>query len=311
VTVATDIGLGALDWRPHPEVWLLLAALVGLAVYAVRVVGPKVVNDGSPIVTRRQTISFWLGLFVLWVAADWPVHDVGEEYLYAIHMAQHLLLTFAAPPLFLLATPTWLARLVVGDGWFGGRVLRVLCRPVVAGVIFNAAILLTHWPTTVDLAVRSGPAHYLIHLFLVGASVLMWMPVCGPLPEYRLSPPGQMLYLFLMSVVPTVPAAWLTFADGVVYPAYDGSDRLFGISATDDQQIAGLTMKLLGGGFLWGIIVFLFFKWAADEERADRATIRIVSSRPQPSTVDEDDVLTWDQVEDELQHLGPGPSESR
>jgi putative membrane protein len=197
--------------------------------------------------------------------------------------------------------------LVVGDGWFGGRALRVLCRPVVAGVIFNAAILLTHWPTMVDLAVRSGPVHYLVHLGLVGASILMWMPVCGPMPEYRLSPPGQMLYLFLMSIVPTVPAAWLTFADGVVYTAYDRPVRLFGISATDDQQIAGLTMKLIGGGFLWAIIVYLFFKWAADEERSDRASVRVV---PKPSTVD-DDVLTWDEVQRELQHLGPGPSDTK
>ena len=26
-----------------------------------------------------------------------------------------------------------------------------------------------------------------------------------------------MLYLFLMSIVPTVPAGWLTFAEGIVY----------------------------------------------------------------------------------------------
>jgi putative membrane protein len=303
---ATDVGLSVLGWRPHPEVWFLVAALIGLGWFAARVVGPKLVPSGTPVVTGRQKVAFWLGVAVLWLASDWPVHEVGEEYLYAVHMAQHLLLTFVAPPLFLLATPTWLARVVVGDGWFGGRVLRVLCRPVVAGVIFNAALLLTHWPTMVDLAVRSGPMHYLLHLMLVGASLLMWMPVCGPIPEYRLSPPGQMLYLFLMSVVPTVPAAWLTFADGVVYSAYDRPARLFGISATDDQQVAGLTMKLLGGGFLWAIIVYLFFKWAADEERADRAKVTRV--RATPSTVD-DEMLTWDEVEHELQHLGPPPGE--
>ena len=49
----------------------------------------------------------------------------------------------------------------------------------------------------------------------------MWMPVCGPFPELRIGPAGKMIYLFLMSVVPTVPAGWLTFADGVVYKAYD------------------------------------------------------------------------------------------
>ncbi|MGH9245545.1 MAG: cytochrome c oxidase assembly protein [Acidimicrobiales bacterium] len=315
--LAAEVGFDVLGWRPHPEVWVVVAALVGLGMYAVRVVGPKVVPGGAPIVTRRHKVCFALGVAVVWVAADWPTHDVGEQYLYAVHMVQHLLLTFVAPPLFLLATPTWLARLVVGDGWFGGRVLRTLVAPVVAGVLFNGAIVLTHWPVLVDLAVEQGAVHYLLHLMLVGAAVLMWMPVCGPIPEYRLSPPGQMVYLFLMSIIPTVPAAWLTFAEGVVYEAYDRPDRLLGISVTDDQQMAGFIMKLLGGGFLWGIIIFLFFRWAGEQEREERATRHVVTTRPRPpvdeaaevATATEAELLTWDEVEGELERLGPGPKE--
>jgi putative membrane protein len=304
--LGVDVGLEALEWNPHPEVWVLLLALVGLGVYAARVVGPKVIHDGRPVVTRRQKVAFAAGVGVVWVAADWPLHDVGEQYLYAAHMVQHLLLTFVAAPLFLLATPTWLARLMVGDGWFGGRVLRILVTPIVAGVLFNAAIVLTHWPVLVDASVESGAVHYLLHLMLMGAALLMWTPVCGPLPEYRLSPPGQMVYLFLMSIIPTVPAAWLTFAEGTVYPAYDRPARLFGIGVTDDQQAAGLIMKLLGGGFLWALIVVLFFRWAGEQEKEERAHRVVVRREPPPP---DDEVLTWDQVEGELQRLGPGPKE--
>ena len=39
-------------WQPHPEVWLLVGSLVGLYVYAVRVIGPKAVPPGTPAVTR-------------------------------------------------------------------------------------------------------------------------------------------------------------------------------------------------------------------------------------------------------------------
>ena len=34
-----------------------------------------------------------------------------------------------------------------------------------------------------------------------------------------------MIYLFAQSFVPTVPAAWLTFADGAVYKSYDHLPR--------------------------------------------------------------------------------------
>jgi putative membrane protein len=286
-------------WRPHPEVWMLVAGIVALAFYAIRVIGPKVVPPGTPIVATRQKVAFWIGIALLEVAADWPMHDIGENYLYSVHMVQHFLLTLVVPPLFLLATPTWLARLVVGSGWFGGNSLRWLARPIQAGLIYNAVTVFAHWPTMVDFAVRSGPTHFGMHLAIFSAALLMWTPVCGPIPELRISMPAQMVYLFLMSVVPTIPAAWLTFADGVVYKAYDTPYRLFGISAVSDQQIAGLFMKLVAGGYLWIVIASLFFKWASRHEEAERRG-RVVTER---------DLLTWEDVQDTFDALGPAPSD--
>jgi putative membrane protein len=60
-----------------------------------------------------------------------------------------------------------------------------------------------------------------------------------------------MIYLFLMSVIPTVPAAWLTFAEGVVYKHYDIPVRVWGLSVTTDQQLAGAIMKTGGSIFLF------------------------------------------------------------
>ena len=98
-------------------------------------------------------------------------------------------------------------------------------------------------------------------MLLVTTSLLMWMPVCGPIPEFRISVMGSMIYLFLQSVVPTIPAAWLTFAEDVVYKSYDTPVRLWGISAVEDQQTRrARSMKVGGGMFLWTIVVFLFFK---------------------------------------------------
>ena len=121
-------------WQPHPEVWFVLISLVALGWYAARVIGPKVVPEGEPIITRRQRGFFVAGLVTLWLAADWPLHDIAEQYLYALHMIQHFVLAYIVPPLFLLAAPTWLARLIIGDGrlW---RWLKVLALPVVAAVI--------------------------------------------------------------------------------------------------------------------------------------------------------------------------------
>jgi len=257
-------------WQPHPEVWVLVGGVAALAVYALRVVGPKVVPKGQPVASRQQLAWLCLGIVLLWLASDWPLHDIAEEYLFSAHMIQHMLLTYFVPPVLLLATPEWLARLVLGRGR-AKRVFYFLARPVPAALIFNGFLLLTHAPGVVNLSVQNPVVHYLVHTGLVSSAFLLWMPVCGPLPELRISYPAQMLYLFVTSIIPTVPAGWLTFADGVVYSAYDVPARLWGISVTSDQQAAGAIMKLVGGSFLWVVITLRFFQWAAKFSDTDKA----------------------------------------
>ncbi len=256
-------------WVPHPEVWLLVVAVVGLYVYAARVIGPKVVPAGSPAVTPAQRRWFVFGILLLWLSADWPMHDIGEEYLYLVHMVQHTLLTLVMPAVMLLATPEWLARLVLGEGRVD-RWVHKLARPVRAALVFNALALLLHWQVIVNTASTNGLFHYGVHTAIVTSAFLLWLPVCGPLPELRISPPAQMIYLFITSIVPTVPGAWLVFAEGAVYEVYDIPERMFGISVTTDQQVAGAIMKLGAGTYLWVLITIIFFRWSSRTQAADR-----------------------------------------
>jgi putative membrane protein len=286
MVAAADAQTDYFRWVPHPEVWLLVVSLVGLYVYAARVIGPKVVPTGTPAVTRSQWRWFTAGIVVLWLASDWPIHDIGEEYLFLVHMVQHLLLTLVMPPMMLLATPEWLARLIVGDGRVN-RIVHRLARPVPAGAMMAIATLMTHAPAVVNTATEHAGVHYGVHTVLVLVALLFWIPVAGPFPELRIALPGQMIYLFVQSLVPTVPGAWMVFADNAVYSHYDIPARLWGISVVSDQQAAGAIMKLAGGTYLWVIITVLFFRWAAAHEAAQ--------SRGYVPT--EREILTWDQVE--------------
>ncbi len=275
-------------WVPHPDVWLLIGGLSILYGYAGRVIGPKVVPAGTAAVTRSHRRWFVVGVLLLWAAADWPVHDIGEERLYFVHMVQHLALMLLIPPILLMATPEWLARLVVGDGRVNA-IMRRLARPVPAGAVFAALTLVSHAPVIVNTAASNGLFHYGVHAALVTSAVLFWLPVCGPFPELRISVPAQMIYLFVASLVPTVPGAWMVFADGAVYSTYDIPARLWGISVTSDQQVAGAIMKLVGGTYLWVIITGLFFRWAAGQAAPDHR-----------------EVLTFDQVQQEFdEHPAP------
>ena len=264
-------------WKAHPEVWVLVIAVSILGFWAVKVIGPKVVDPGQKVVSKRQKITFIVATVLLFVSADWPLHDIAEDHLYSAHMLQHLLITFIIPPLFLLSIPMWLANLLVVSDTFSSQIIRKLSHPVVAGVIFNALVALTHWSGFVQFSADSGIFHYTIHVLLFITALLMWLPVVSPIPELRLSLPGQMFYLFLMSIIPTVPAAWLTFAEGTVYNHYDDGYQMWGISVQSDQQAAGLIMKLLGGFYLWGIIVFKFYIFAREHTR--NQNMKTISTR--------------------------------
>jgi putative membrane protein len=305
--------LGALDptldpWRfqPHPQVWLLVGSLVGAYLYAIRVLGPRAVGPDGVVVTRRQVAWFVGAMLTLWAASDWPIHDISEEYLYSAHMLQHMMLAYFVPPMALLATPAWLMRAVVGDGR-GYAALRWVTKPVVAGVLFNVVVMVTHIPGLVNRSAENSPLHYSLHLVLVTSALIMWMPVCGPLHELHMSTGGKMIYLFLQSVIPTVPAGWLTFAEGVVYKHYDVPVRVFGLSATYDQQIAGAIMKVAAGMFLWTIVIVLFFRRFAARFAEDNTYRRSARLPEAEITGHDDEPLMYDEVTQAFDRTPPAP----
>jgi putative membrane protein len=271
-------------WHFHPDVWLLIGAFAGL--YALSVRRERARRPGETVLTRAKATYFAAGLGVMWVASDWPMHDVAEGYLYSAHMVQHLLLTLVTALLLLLGLPAWMARNLLGRGWVL-RVVRSLSRPLFGLIQFNVVLVLSHWPVVVEATVEYHPLHFVAHAVLLVSAVLMWMPVASPHPEIRrITPPAQMLYLFLQTIVPTVPASFLTFNDQPLYKIYATFPRLWGISALTDQQTAGLIMKIVGGLYLWLVISIVFFRWYQREERQERR--------------EREGVLLWDDVEDEL-----------
>lgn len=289
-------------WTPHPEVWVILLGALGVGFYVVRALAPAV----GETIERRRKGFYLLALALLWLASDWPVHDISEEYLYSVHMVQHLLITLVVPPLLLLATPNWLAVRVIDPH---RPLARRLLRPIVVGLTFNVVVALTHLPWVVNTSATNGVFHYTAHLLLFVTAIAMWMPVCGPFPELRLTPLAKMFYLFAMSVLPTVPAGFLTFAQTTIYDAYDTPLRLWGVTVANDQQMAGLIMKIVGGLYLWTIIAGVFFRWSARQRAAERAGALPPAGTPEhePAPMAAE-ALTYAEVVEAFERAGEPPA---
>lgn len=258
-----------LGFVPHPEVWALILGASVAYLWAQARWGPSHVSPSDPPVGSRQMASFFLGVAAVWFAADWPLHDIGEQYLFSVHMIQHMVFWYIAPPLLLMGMPEWMLRRLLSPAPVR-FVFSRLARPVPALLIFNAVVALSHWPPLVNLMSSSEPVHAVSHGLHLATATLMWWPVLGRLAEFpRLRASSRLFYLFLQTVIPTVPASFLTFSETPLYQVFAEAPRAFGLDALTDQRMAGLVMKLGGGLLLWGVIAVLFFRWSSREERGE------------------------------------------
>ena len=117
-----------------------------------------------------------------------------------------------------------------------------------------------------DVVGSTELVHFGLHALWIVAAAVFWLPVLGRPPVYEpLSHPARIAYLIAATIVPTIPASFLTWASTPFYDSYAAAPRVFGISPVDDLQLAGLIMKLGGGAILWAFIVWFFAQWASTE----------------------------------------------
>lgn len=251
-------------WHPHFDVWAIMFILGSGYWYADRRIKPHV----SPLLpgpTTRQWWQWYGAIALIGVVSGWPIHDLAEEALFTAHMVEHMVIALLVPPLLLMGTPQWLADATLGHRGVV-RILRPLSRPVPAFVLFNLTYIVVHWPNLVAWQVGSEPVHFMVHTWLFFTGVLMWMPVLSPTRAIpKLGRPAQMLYLFLQSLLPTIPASFITFSSVAIYPVYGNAALAYGLTPVADQTIAGIIMKLGGGLIIWVTIAVIWFRWTSSE----------------------------------------------
>jgi putative membrane protein len=189
------------------------------------------------------------------------LHDLSDGYLFSAHMVQHLLLAFVVAPLMIMGVTGEMLRPALANRTVR-RMAEWVTGPIQCFAIFNIVIAVWHLPPMYNYALAHHPVHITQHLLILTASVLMWWPVLSPLPELpRLNYPGQMLYLFLITIPMAIVAVYISYSDSILYPMYASAPRVWGISPMSDQMTGGLIMWIPGGFFLYTIISVVFFRW--------------------------------------------------
>jgi len=244
-------------WRPYPGVWLFVLALVLAWVW--------LVQRSQTTRPARRWPFFAAGVLLLWIALDWPVGALGAGYLASLHMVQFILIGMAAPPLLLLGLPFDAAPSPTPG--VVRRMGRLLTHPLITLVLFNVIVIATHMPRLTDRLMPSQAGSFLIDVLWLGAGLLYWWPLLSPERRSWFRAPVQIAYLFASMVFMTAPGAMITFSDLPLYATYELAPPIAGVSALEDQRLAGIFMRLGASIVVILAISIVFLRWNRREVR--------------------------------------------
>lgn len=254
------------SWQPYPGAWLFMALLLLGYWGAARRYRPA----RTTAVPRGRLASFGIGVLVLWIVTDWPVGPLGAGYLASVNMGRYLAFALIAPPFLIQGMPRWMLRGFLRRSG-ARRIARMLNHPLAAFLVFNVTLVATHLPQVVDGVGGSQLGSFALDMAWLTSGLIFWWPVLAPLPELgALSYAGRLVYLVMNVFVPTVPAAFLTFADYPLYALYELAPPV-GLPTVEDQRLAGLAMKIVGGFIIFGTASVMFFRWHATEQGMEGA----------------------------------------
>jgi cytochrome c oxidase assembly factor CtaG len=255
------------DWNFDPVLLAVTLALLGGYLAAIGPLRERLGED----VSRRKVILFIAGWLTLALAVFSPLDTIGRRYLFTASALQLLLITSLAAPLMLAGLPEWLVERLLPL-----RALRQMTRgflfAVVAIVLFNGALLIWQITPLFEASLRDNTLHNLRLLTLLVAGIINWWPLLTPLDRHtRFASPFQIFYIAAESVPLDLFGLVCIFVGHVIYPTYANAPRLFGISALNDQALAGVLLAIPNNVFDFILMSVVFFGWIERSDRAQRA----------------------------------------
>ncbi len=205
------------------------------------------------------------GIAVVTFAIVSPVDAVGEGYLQAAHMLQHVLIADLGVALLVLAVRGPLAVFLLPrdllvpaarQQWLRAT-LRWLLRPGITVALWLALLVAWHIPVLYEAALRIRAVHDLQHFSFVFVGVLLWVQLIDPLRHRRLTVSERIGLAALVFAAGQILAYVMVFSYRPFYGVYaEQQDRLLGLSPLTDHKLAGVVMMVeqaltIGVFILW------------------------------------------------------------
>jgi cytochrome c oxidase assembly factor CtaG len=256
-----------LSWSFSPGV--LIGAAIATAAYvrrwrSVRRAHPEKAARDAPV----WRLCCFLGAIFATLAALISPLDALADQLFFVHMGQHILLLDVAPILGILSLTKVILRPLTRSVTDLERRAGVLAHPAFAVFAYVGVIWVWHIPAAYDAAVQHSLVHVLEHLSFFLAGSLYWWHLLSPIrARMRLGGLGPVVYMATTKVLVGALGMGLAFAPSALYPYYEDQARVWGISALEDQSLAGIIMAVEQSLIMGTALVVLFVRALVESER--------------------------------------------
>lgn len=248
-----------LTWPFDPTVYAGLIALVA---------GHYLLSRDLPDVRPMHRLWFGAGVLTLWIGLETSIDTISDGYLDSVHMLQHVLIGFVAPPLMLLGLSSGMVgRLVKAPG------VRIATEPVPAQLAAGVVMIAWHLPALYEATLYNEWIHVVEHVsFIAGGLVLFWpvLEATSAHSRHRMSPAAKLVYLAIATLPQDGVALALIFSRVSFYEYYTHVPRLItGFTPVIDQTIAGAVLMVFGKFTMAVAALAVFFRWFGHEQGAD------------------------------------------
>jgi cytochrome c oxidase assembly factor CtaG len=224
-----------------------------------------------------RLLLFLSGIACVAAAIVSPLDRLAEQLL-SMHMVQHVLLLDVAPILVILSFTKVLLRPATRRLMPVERAAGVLAHPAFAVLFYTGAMWAWHVPALYDAALESPALHVFEHLTMSAAGGLYWWHVLSPIrPRMRMTGLGPVAYMLSTKVLLGILGVVLTFAPESFYAFYEEQPRFWGLSARDDQAIAGAIMTIEQSIVMGVALAYLFVRLLGESDREDERAERYAS----------------------------------
>ena len=262
-----------LHWFSDPAVLAPLALLAGIYVWRFREARREAGGRGAGAL---QAVAFTGAMLALLAAFVSPLDDLGEQYLFSAHMVQHVLLGDIAPLLLLLSLSRVIMRPATRRLAAVERALGPFASPWIGLVLWLGLMYLWHIPALYDLAVEHPLVHLLEHVSFFTAGVALWWPLVEPVPmRRRLTGMQPLAYIASAKAGLAALGLVLTWSATAIYPYYERTPRIWGLSPVDDQNVGGVIMMVEQSLTLVLVMVALFVRMLVRSEVEERRRERL------------------------------------